>query len=185
MENRRRRPRKRKWNPTFCWLIGICSVVLVVLIIIACSLGKDDEKKGGAPAGLEPLQEMVIESVSEQGDVVVMETSFCQVKIPYAFSDLIEVQPVNDGNQRTLKFYVMLDEQRHDLFSIIFNGMSGIRLGDISVEGRSSTIPVFAVIDEVHPGLEGDQRLTVLAAQDCFSEIVFSLNDNEGFVPFR
>lgn len=183
-----RRGRATRQDSKLVMLVGICAAILLVLLCVAADLAvkSSEVSGGGSPSGgTGPLPALSIDSVVESGEMVDIHTSYCDLQIPYAFSDLVKVRAVNDGEVKTLQFYMQLNEQEYSLFDLIFNGTGGIRLGDIKAPDRDSTIPVFAKIGEDENLVEGENRTTYLAARDCFNDVVVSLNNNKEFTPLR
>ena len=181
-----RRRRRKKSNTSLYVLIGICGALLVALIIVACCLaGKNNIADGGVQLDDKSLPALTVDKVEEQGESVIISTSYARLKFPFAFCDLIHVR-ANDGQHvKQLEFYTVLEGKEYRLFDVILGGSQGIRLGDLKVPGRSDTVPVFAKLYDADPNLEQDMLLSFRAAQECFNDIAQSLHDNEGYTPMR
>lgn len=181
-----RRRRKKKADPKLYVLIGICSVLLVALIIVAvCLSGKEKSYEGGRPSGDGSLPTLEIIDMLEQEDTVKVHTSYADLEFPYAFTELLHVRSVDGKDIKILEFYTVLDGAEYRLFDVIFGGSDGIRLGDLKVPGQDSTLPVFAKVHEEGQELSGELLTTYLAVRDCFNDVVVSLSQNEGYTPLR
>lgn len=180
------RRRRKKTDPKLYILIGICSVLLVVLIIVAiCRTANQGGDQGGRPSGNEALPALEITEINDREEPVIIHTSYADLEFPFAFSDLFHVRAVDGKDIKTLEFYTILDGAEYGLFDVIFGGTEGIRLGDLKVPGQSTTLPVFAVVHEAGQTLSGPQMTTYLAVRDCFHDVVVSLDKNEGYTPLR
>lgn len=182
-----RRRRRKKNNTKLYLLIAGCSVVLIALIIVACCLGgKDDSSNdGNVPGGDGPLPALTIDQIEEQGETVKIDTSYMDMKYPFAFSDLIHVR-ANDGEAiKKLEFFTVLEGNEYRLFDIILGGSEGIRLGDVKVPDRSATVPVFAKLYTEGEDLADELKRSYAAAQECFNDVAQSLHENEGYSPMR
>lgn len=184
----RRRRHKKKTDPKLYALIGLCTVLLVALIIVAVVLTKTRNQvdvKETQPTVETQIPVLEILGQQEGEDVILVKTSYANVKYPFAFSELIHVRATDTESVKTLEFYTVLGGQEYRLFDVIFGGTEGIRLGDITVPGRSTTMPVFAVIHDEGRELDEENKRSYVAARDCFNDVVVSLSDNKGFTPMR
>lgn len=127
--------------------------------------------------------QLTIDSIVEQGDMMVVTTSFCVVKYPFAFADLIQVEAVNNGETGELVFSAKLDLSEYRLFSISFGGSGDIPLGTMVLPGREEPAEVCATLYQIDESLSADFVNTFNAAQECFNDVMFSLMECEGFTP--
>lgn len=177
-----------------CVVLG---VVLALLIVIAVSLGQNkapgtDETKGtmagemsgtdetkGTTAGETPREnELLVESITEQKDVVIVVTTYGTVKYPYAFSDLLSVEAETFDEYAVLEFSATIGDKVHKLYKLIFNGKEGMPIGTLQKNGE--TYVITAEFYEMN-GVSDDGIITFNAAQETFNDVVNSLSENEGF----
>ena len=128
-----------------------------------------------------PRKELVINSVEQQDNMLVVNTSYGTVRYPFAFSDLIEIIAANQEEQSFLEWYVLLGESKYQLFTITFNGTDGVLLGTMVVENGKSAEPVYMQFFAADEKLEGAELETFSAVQEILNDVIMSLEDNEGF----
>ena len=167
-------------------IVALLAVVLVLLIVLVAGLdnGKlsaETEREPGQ-ATSEPVSGgLEVLSIQEQDAQVIVTTSYCVVKYPYAFSDLVQVETINQDEKASLRFYTVLDETKLYLYELVFDGTGSIPLGTITVGQK--VMGVSAVIHQPGATLEGDVRVAFVAAQETFNDVVLSLKDNSNYVP--
>lgn len=169
------------WSPRKLLVLS-CVLLAVALAILAVSLGimMGQESAPGGQAG-QQIGKLVIESVEEQGDQMVVSTSYCQVKYPYAFSDLIQVEAVNEEKGAALVFFSVIEGVRTDLYTISFGGTADIQLGTLKV--GADTVAVRAQICKADEKLDQELQYVFVAAQETFNDVVASLSENSSFTP--
>ena len=167
--------------------IGAISVVLVLLIVVLLCLGRDKAPEATVPGTEAPvteqisnMKELLVESSTERGEVVTVETTYGTVKYPYAFSDLIIVEAETFENHAALTFKAELDGEQYNLYTLLFNGEEedSMPLGELLVDGE--TYVVTALFHDV-TGLSDDNMVTFYAVQETFNDVVNSLSENSGF----
>lgn len=125
--------------------------------------------------------ELVVESTEEKEDSIIVTTSFCQLRYPFAFADLIQIKEQNDASVSSLEFSVLIKNEMYPIFAVRFGEGEGIPLGSILVPGETEDRPVYAelyVPDEV---ALGENANTYYAAQETFNDIVEALSENPNF----
>ena len=163
-----------------CVVLG---VVLALLIVIAVSLGQNktpgtDETKDTTAGETPGENELLVESITEQKDVVIVVTTYGTVKYPYAFSDLLSVEAETFDEYAVLEFSATIGDKVHKLYKLIFNGEEGMPIGTLQKNGE--TYVITAEFYEMN-GISGDGIITFNAAQETFNDVVNSLSENEGF----
>ena len=175
----------------------ILAALLAVLMLTACGGKEAAEETTLAPteaeavevpmttAATEATKELLlrVDSIEEQGDMMVVNTPFFQVKYPFAFADLIQVETMDDGQVAELVFSAKLDLSAYRLFSITFGGTGEIPLGTMVLPGREEAVEVYATLYQIDETLSSDFVNTFNAAQECFNDVMFSLMECEGFTP--
>lgn len=171
--------------------IAVASAILVLLIAVLVILGRDKAPEEVVPgttteapgastvAGkVSNVKTLQVESVKEEGETVIVETTYGTVKYPYAFSDLVIVEAETFENHAVLEFKAEIDGTEYKLYTLIFNGEEGIPVGKLTVDGE--TYVVTALFHDV-TGLSNDNMVTFYAVQETFNDVVNSLSENEGF----
>lgn len=125
--------------------------------------------------------QLSVEAVEEQGDMVTVKTTFCQIKYPLAFADLVQVNAVDHGEMATLDFYAMIAGQEHPLFTLYFGGSEGILLGELEVSDEAEARMVYAELFQADTSALDNNVSTFYAAQECFNDVVSSLAENPLF----
>ncbi len=163
-------------------LVLSCILLAAALVILAVSLGIMLGQEP-APEGQtgQQIGKLTIESIEEQGDKMVVTTSYCQVKYPYAFSDLIQVEAVNDAQGARLVFFATIEGTRADLYSLCFGETDNILLGTLKVGGN--TVTVSTELFQAGQGLDKDLQYVFVAAQETFNDVAASLSENGNFTP--
>lgn len=142
----------------------------------------------GAPettaATEEPTKpQMSVDSIEEQGDMMIVNTPFFQLKYPFAFADLIQVEAVDNGDVAELHFSAKLDLSEYRLFSLTFGGTGDILLGTMVLPQYDAPVQVYATLYRIDGTLSSDFVNTFNAAQECFNDVMMSLMECEGFTP--
>lgn len=163
-------------------LVLSCVLLAVALAVLGVSLGimmgQESEPEGQEGQQIEKL---VIESVEEQGDQMVVSTSYCQVKYPYAFSDLIQVEAVNHEGGARLVFFATIEGQRADLYALCFGEAGNVPMGTLKI--GENTLAVSTKLFQAEQGLDKDLQYVFVAAQETFNDVAASLRENEKFTP--
>lgn len=172
---------------------GAAVAVLLAVSLALCGCGKKQEQTAmtevpetvqaqtTAATETHATQDLVIESTEEQGDMVVVTTSFGQVKYPFAFADLIQVRAVNEGTVASLEFTALIAQEEYPLFAVRFGGSEGIPLGTLEIPGEAEPRAVCAEFYSVDESALGDHAGTFFAAQETFNDVVASLYEIQAF----
>lgn len=164
-------------------LIAGCVIGVVALIVAACVfLGKDKEPAVYNPER-GPLKELTAGSPERQGEMMVVDTSYGEVKFPYAFSDLIGVEALNQGNQAALMFTARINGQDEDLYTIWFNGSDGVTAGSMDLKDGEAPVTVTLVIYNPGSNLSGDDLTTFYATQETVNDVLSSLVETGHYTP--
>lgn len=182
METPKRRPVKKRLDPRISILVAVCAVILIALIVMACSLsgGKKDDISSPGQTGSVRLPALSVDMVTPVEDDMVITTSYGQMCYPYMFSDLIACRAENGKGYSALNFFMVLKGEEYPVFSIYFNKSQGYALGTMVLPGMDEPVPVYGALAEA-PELDSDGAKSFAVAQECFNDIVFSLAENEGF----
>lgn len=118
-------------------------------------------------------------SVTESGDKVLVETNLATVAFPYAFSDVISAEAINDPSGSYLVFTADCGEESAEIYSLVFNGNEGYNVGSLDVNGRNIAVSVLFYDSD----LSGDASVTFKATQETFNDIAESLKSVSGYTP--
>ena len=186
MEKYRKKKKVNNQRKVLVAVIVALSVVLAMLlgVLVYLDQGKAPEKvepgttEGSMAGETSKMKELLVQSVTEQKDTVLVVTTYGTVKYPYAFSDLISVEAETFENHAVLEFGAMIDGTVHKLYTLIFNGEEGTMVGTLPVDGETYVVTV-----QFHDasGIGDNSMVTFYAAQETFNDVVNSLSENEGF----
>ena len=134
------------------------------------------------PALTQPAwPQLLLLEQSRQGEKILVSTSFAQVSYSASFSDIVTVECYSQGDTRSICFFAELSGSSRELFEICFDGSGAIDLGTLQVADR--TCLVTARLFQPPEEMTDNDRLSFLAAQDVFNEVVVSMGAIPGFVP--
>ena len=125
--------------------------------------------------------QLIVEGIEEQGEMMVVNTTFCQVKYPFAFADLIQATAVQNGDVASLEFCVLIAGQEYPIFTLHFGGSDGILLGTLAVADEAEARTVYAELFQADVTALDANASTFYAAQECFNDVVISLGENANF----
>lgn len=186
----------RSWKKKKC--IAIIVALLVCIILIVGLVKRLWNSEGDSALTLEPSEndtmeeitedpgtshlEFLIYSVEQEQDMMVVSTSYGQMRYPFAFSDLLMINPVNQMNNSSAEFCMRLNDQEYRAFEIIFNGEEGNLIGHIELEKDMPAEPVYGVFYAPDESIAEGDLSTFYAVQEIFNDIVRSLGENENFI---
>lgn len=195
--------RKDKYNKASVRLPAMLAIgcllvaAAVLLVIFGNRSGKASSKKEPAqttqalttsqqelttPALTQPAwPQLLLLEQSRQGEKILVSTSFAQVSYSASFSDIVTVECYSQGDARSIRFFAQLSGSPRELFEICFDGSGTIDLGTLQVADR--TCLVTARLFQPPEEMTDNDRLSFLAAQDVFNEVVVSMGAIPGFAP--
>lgn len=167
------------------------SVVLAAAVLCACGKNSAEapetvpvqtEQTVAAVVETQPVTvNLSVEAIEEQGDMMAVKTTFCQVKFPFAFADLIQVKAVNEEAVASLEFAALIAGDAYPLYALHFGGSEGIHLGAMEIDGEAEPRAVYAEFYPADEAALGDNLGTFHAAQETFNDVVASLAENQKF----
>lgn len=185
---------KRKKNSIYVVLLA---VVVLILAVVAIGLG---EMRGDLPAEQNPVstegnsqtdsatevtlparKELTIDSLEQQGDMMVLKTSYGTMKYPFAFSDLVEVEAVNREMQASLEWFALIGEEEYPIFTLTFNGNDGEMIGTMVIDADKPAEQVCMLFFTADEKLEEAELQTFYAVQEIINDVIASLPDNEEY----
>ena len=169
------------------WLLpggAVLAVLIVVGILVGGGVLSPDQtqpsKEASTPAARPVL---TVDSVAEQGDQMVVSSSYVTVQYPFAFSDLIKVTAVDTDERVQLEFKAVLEGKEYPMFALGFGGSEGTLLGTVDVDKTAMDVPVCLIFYSEDPDMDPGSRSSFYAAQESVNDVVASLTENEGFTP--
>ena len=174
--NRRRRP-GRKGSRLPLW-IAFCAILAAAAIVgLILFSGKETDKP--APT-LEDTDKLIIMSIEEEGEWVILTTSYGKMRYPFAFSDVIKTEAVNYGEYSQLKLSAAVSEKTVPIYTLNFNHDSGIPAGELVLPVSGEKIGVSVEFFEPD-GLTEEEENVFHAACETFNDILDSFAENENF----
>ncbi len=167
----------------------ICAVIAAVVIVAVVMesgpsevVDAGDGGNGGASFGAaEDLPKLAVNSVTESGDDMVVDTSYFNFSYPAMYIDVMTVEAVSDGDHRALDFIAILDGKKEKAYSILFGSKDGIDFGTLTLDGVADPIRVSVVFYELSPGYDEVQTVTFNAVAETINDVNASLDKVEGF----
>lgn len=172
----RRRPGRRKKTPNSKQLlIAGCVIGAVALIVAACIFACT---LAGGCAGEQPqssrseLKELTVGQFVREQETMVVRTSYLDVAFPYAFSDLIGVEAVNEQTAAGLTFTVTINKETHKLYTLWFNSDAGETAGSFDLEDGYEPARVSVAFYKPDSRFKEDDRTTFFAAQETINDVL-------------
>lgn len=182
------------------WILAAVALVVVVLAIVLILPGlmknnaspqpgqtgagsgaasSDGQALGETAAGDgEDISFQVI--VTEQGDEVIVETPYCAVSYPSAFSDVVRVNTCQSGGGNGLEFRAEVAGKNLLLYTLWFGSDLGDALGTLEIADGDA---IRVSIDMIAPpaDLIDSDLDTFYAAQETINDVIQSLSGNDEF----
>ena len=167
----------------------LLACVILFLLFASCSSGYEQNSTPTVPTPIiepqntdatsahqdpEPLENMVTESVPENGPVYTIQTAYCDLKFPERWQPFVQALPLKE-EPYTVRFSY-IDGTR--LFDIVFGPCSGTLLGVI--DGKQGPTEIYYVgyqLDKDNVGYYNQ-----LGIQDSANVILQHLKQDYGFV---
>lgn len=183
-------------------LICVLSLVLAVLLVIAALLPKNpaDSADVGTSGTTDTtgttgttgttssttastpgasMAEMVVQSVEEEGQWVLVSTSYFDFRYPFAFSDLTVLEAENEQDHVALVFHALLQDTPEPVFTLWINREIGIHAGTLSAHGESYS--VWVEVHEPREGLSANDVISFRAVQEILNDVLTSMVDSGAF----
>jgi len=175
------------------WLIaGVALIAAIVLLTVILGGGESPAAEvivhdvEGTQASTEPQSKTALPALSlkeyrEQDELVELVTTYGTISYPYAFSDLIEEEFIDEPERKAIEFFAALGGTRYPVYTVSFTGGGSIPLGTLRL--GEADCEVTADINEASASLEGDDLVSFRAAQETFNDVWASMTANENFTP--
>lgn len=179
-----RRPRKKKKDNKILWIAAAVAVVVLIAVIWLLA-GSGDELPQGYDPDRGPLRELTVNAQTRDAERLVIDTSYMQLEYPYAFSDLIQVEALNQGNQTGLAFTAKIAGADRKLYTLWFNGRDGEKVGAYDL--RDGEKPVIVTLTFYTPAaeLQGDDRITFFATQETVNDVMAAMKRDSHFTVYE
>lgn len=183
-------------------LVACCGVMLGLLLAIGLLLvglgqmeenapiddddtPKESEKKDEDAEKAPEFPELTLLEVTEQGDTVLVSTTYGQFEYPVAFCDLLVIREDNDSSCAQLDFFALIGEREAKLFTVFFGKEEGAPVGTLKLADWEEELSVTAVFYDDTEGMDENSQFTYYAVKETFNDIVQSLEKNAGFTPAK
>ena len=170
-------------------LVIVLAVIFALLLVVALMLPDAPQNDGGAteaptsgataPAG--GMQELIIQSLKEEGDLVLISTTYGDFSYPFAYSDLLVIDTLTEKDHVALLFKVNLVDSIEPVFTLWINREQGTEAGALQVENRS--YPLYVEIIPAREDLDPGCRQSFNAAQELLNDVLRSLEENGYYIP--
>lgn len=180
-------------------LIIVVSVVTVILVFVcvglALSRGNGDPQQPTeptvttSPAGNsankpsdnpgEAMKELLLQDVSEQGNMIVLTTTYCTVSYPVGFEQVVTAEVQNQDNTAKIVVYATIEGKQYAVYALVFNSREGMPIGYLRVEEDIYSVNAIFYDPE---GVGEAGKSTFYAAQETFNDVAMSLEENKGFL---
>lgn len=178
-----RRPRKKK-NNKILWIAAAAAAV-VLIVIIWLLVGSGDQLPQAHDPERAPLRELTVNAQTRDGERMVIDTSYMRLEYPYAFSDLIQIEAINQGNQTGLAFTAKIAGANRQLYTLWFNGRDGEKVGAYDLRDGEKPVVVTLAFYTPAAELEGDDRITFFATQETINDVMAAMKQDSHFTIYE
>lgn len=174
MGNNKTRSRGMSRN-SFIVICCVLALVLAALIAAAWFITRDTSGESGTQSGQQSgaMEEMIMYTVEEQGDKVCVTTSYGDFSYPYAFSDLIVIEPVTEENCVGLAFSAYIEGKCEPVYTLWINGSRGVSAGTLHLEDKSFSVTIEMM--DAREDLNADYLTTFYAVQETLNDVIQSM----------
>lgn len=164
-----------------------CALVLCLLLaLVGCKKEETGESQATEPAATQPeptCPPLAVTDTQEQEDWVVVTTSYCTLKFPFAFSDMLQVTAA--AEEESLYFTAKLGDTEQTVFVIRFGGEGTVELGQLRLPVTEATVSVRADLLPLPEDLPQEHHGSYYAVQEVFNDVIASMAENENFTPVQ
>ena len=162
--------------------LALCAIMMVAMFT-GCKNESDNVKDPvdvNTPT-TEVMPELKIESVSESGSWIIVETTYGQVRYPYAFSEIMSVNAINRNNSAQLQFATEIDGTDIVVYTIYYNEEIGSKLGELNLGGEVGNVSVSVLFEAASSSISEEWLTTFYATQETFNDVFASLCEDVRF----
>jgi len=158
-------------------ILAICAIMMTFMFT-SCKKENDDTKD---PAEAAVMPELKIEATSESGSWIVVETTYGEVRYPYAFSELISVNATSSKDSAHLQFVAEINGEDVVVYTIYYNEEIGSRLGEFDLGGEVGRVSVSVVFETASDLIPEEWLSTFYATQETFNDVLTSIGEDIRF----
>lgn len=174
-------------------LCGVLALVLIVLIVVAVKMGTEQTPdtpdvpqtsqsvgETQIPLVAGPMDEMMIDAVEEGEDAMYVTTSYINFTYPYAFSDLLVIEEVNEESCVGLTVSVFLQGRNEKTYTIWINSDRGMPVG--ALHRGEKTYRVSMEMYDPRENMSEVYLSTFYAVQETLNDVLQSMAADGDFV---
>lgn len=124
-----------------------------------------------------PLE--ILETKEEDTDILV-KTSYCVLKYPFAFSDMVKITVMQEDS---LLFAAIPGEEEVPAFALRFGVPAGIPVGTLQLPVNGESISVGIDLFTIPDSLAEEHHSSFYAVQEIINDLIASLEENAQFTP--
>lgn len=189
-----KRNRSRSQNRNL-WLVVALAAVFVVLIVVAILLpgllGQDPTQPQNTTADPngstqsttsqpDPMDALIIQSVTEEGSLVLVTTTYGSFSYPFAYSDLLVINTVSEDDYVAFSMCANIGDVE-PVYNIWINHAVGTYAGVLTVDGE--TYPVYVEFISPRENLASGDLPSFFAAQETLNDVFLSWAANGFYTP--
>ena len=178
--------------PLVCLII---TVVFLIMILVYSLLNESNDpptsqESPGIQDYIDPNDEnkpnadfsrFDILSTKEEGNAIVVETTFGCFQYPTAFSDLITVKAKSEDLSANIEFFVQINSKEVPLFTVHYGGTEGNPCGLLTLSEDTKPIVVSVIFATPPADLSSENEATFGAAQEIFNDVIASMEEDPRF----
>ena len=143
-----------------------------------------EEQSEVSVSELDEVSELKVLSSIEDDKWIIVDTTYCKFRYPQAYSDVLTVEPANEGNSPRLRFVMQMPDSSAVCYTLIFNdpdSKDGIICGTLKTADGSDEMAVSVVFEELPAGLAEEWEATFYAVQETFNDVLGSMGEYGDF----
>ena len=176
------------------YYVRLAAILVLMGVLLAGCAGEapaettaatEEQTQASQPAETQPAPADVLEilEIREEENLVQVQTTYCTVSYPYAFSDLMVLSCREEDGAEYLVFSAAVSQEEYPLFYLCFGQDEGMLMGQLVLPVTGQTVPVYAGLYPVDETVPEADRSTCLAVQECINDVLAALGENENFTP--
>lgn len=189
-----KRNRSRSQNRNL-WLVVALAAVFVVLIVVAIILPSLFDQDPTQPPSTtvdpngstqstnsqpESMKELIIQSVTEEGALVLVTTTYGNFSYPFAYSDLMVINTISEDEYVAFSMCANIGDVE-PVYNIWINHAVGTYAGVLTVDGE--TYPVYVEFIAPRENLDSGDLQSFFAAQETLNDVFLSWAANGFYTP--
>ena len=143
------------------------------LLFTACVEGKGSQSEN-VISGNEQQSEYTVD-LKQEGEYMVIETQYGEIRYPYAFFDIIAVKKVERDGVLELKFDFETEDCSEEMYVLTIGTENGTKIGAVK------DTDIFVHVYEQKTKLNDDNQKSFFAAQETVNDVIASVYQWENF----